>query len=172
MTSSSSSPDGPRGLSILGSTGSIGTQTLEVVRLFPEQFDVRALTCGTNVELLAEQVQPFAVELDAGLGEHACEQVHLPQFFGRHVRTHDVVEGVANLGIVAAILAVALELLGREVFPAHTVHALDFRTLLLFEQVALGEVGQRYGTATMQGPADAERALPEGGAEPEYFGED
>jgi 1-deoxy-D-xylulose-5-phosphate reductoisomerase len=48
-----SSDDDPRGLAVLGSTGSIGTQTLEVVRLFPDAFDVRALTCGPNVELLA-----------------------------------------------------------------------------------------------------------------------
>lgn len=57
------SPDeGPRGLAILGATGSIGTQTLEVVRLFPERFNVRALTCGSNVELLAEQVREFRPE--------------------------------------------------------------------------------------------------------------
>jgi 1-deoxy-D-xylulose-5-phosphate reductoisomerase len=52
----------PRGLAILGSTGSIGTQTLDVVRLFPDQFDVKALTCGDNVELLAEQVREFRPE--------------------------------------------------------------------------------------------------------------
>ncbi len=51
-----------RGLAILGATGSIGTQTLDVVRLFPNQFDVRSLTCGQNVELLAEQVREFRPE--------------------------------------------------------------------------------------------------------------
>jgi len=59
MSTSSPPPNGPRGLAILGATGSIGTQTLEVVRLFPDQFDVRALTCGANVERLAEQVREF-----------------------------------------------------------------------------------------------------------------
>ena len=37
-------------LTILGSTGSIGTQTLEVVRHFPQDFEVVALTCGSNVD--------------------------------------------------------------------------------------------------------------------------
>ncbi|MBO4926844.1 MAG: 1-deoxy-D-xylulose-5-phosphate reductoisomerase [Clostridiales bacterium] len=46
-------------LCILGSTGSIGTQTLEVVRSFPEEFRVAALTCGGNVELLAKQILEF-----------------------------------------------------------------------------------------------------------------
>jgi 1-deoxy-D-xylulose-5-phosphate reductoisomerase len=56
------STSGPRRLALLGATGSIGTQTLEVVRLFPDQFDVRVLTCGQNVERLAEQVQEFRPE--------------------------------------------------------------------------------------------------------------
>lgn len=63
VMSTSSSPsfftEGARGLAILGSTGSIGTQTLEVVRLFPNQFDVRVLTCNANVERLADQVREF-----------------------------------------------------------------------------------------------------------------
>ena len=49
----------PRGLALLGSTGSIGTQTLEIVRLFPERFRVVALTAHTNADLLAEQARAF-----------------------------------------------------------------------------------------------------------------
>ena len=46
-----------RGLVVLGATGSIGTQTLEVVEAFPERFDVQALTAGSQAELLAEQAR-------------------------------------------------------------------------------------------------------------------
>ena len=46
-------------LAILGSTGSIGSQTLEVVRGFPEQFEVAALSCGSRVELIEEQIREF-----------------------------------------------------------------------------------------------------------------
>ena len=46
-------------LVILGSTGSIGTQTLEVVRNHPNRFAVAALTCGHNVELLRKQIEEF-----------------------------------------------------------------------------------------------------------------
>ena len=49
----------PRGVAVLGSTGSIGTQTLDVLRLFPDRFRVRALTAGSNAELLAEQARAF-----------------------------------------------------------------------------------------------------------------
>lgn len=46
-------------ISILGSTGSIGTQTLDVVAHHPEQFIVEGLAGGTNLQLLIEQVQKF-----------------------------------------------------------------------------------------------------------------
>jgi len=51
--------EGRRRLAILGSTGSIGTQTLEVVRRFPDRFAVDVLTCGRNVDLLIEQATEF-----------------------------------------------------------------------------------------------------------------
>ena len=53
-------------LSILGSTGSIGTQALELVRLHPDRFQVKALTAHRHAELLFRQVREFRPEL-AGL---------------------------------------------------------------------------------------------------------
>ncbi len=47
-------------LAILGSTGSIGTQTLDIVRENPDKFEVAALTCGRNIKLLAEQIREFS----------------------------------------------------------------------------------------------------------------
>lgn len=46
-------------LAILGSTGSIGRQTLEVVSQFPERFEVVALSAGSNLKLLLEQIAAF-----------------------------------------------------------------------------------------------------------------
>ena len=48
-----------RKLSVLGSTGSIGTQTLEVVRKAPDQFKVIGLSCGRSVDMLASQIIEF-----------------------------------------------------------------------------------------------------------------
>ena len=50
---------GLKTLAILGSTGSIGTQTLDVVRANPDRFGVYALSAGSNVERLAEQAHEF-----------------------------------------------------------------------------------------------------------------
>ncbi|MEH0158304.1 1-deoxy-D-xylulose-5-phosphate reductoisomerase [Limibacter armeniacum] len=46
-------------IAILGSTGSIGTQALEVVRANPDRFEVEVLTAGNNVSLLIEQSREF-----------------------------------------------------------------------------------------------------------------
>lgn len=56
-------------VAILGSTGSIGTQTLEVIRQNPERFKVTALTCGYNTELLAEQIEEFRPDFAVTAGE-------------------------------------------------------------------------------------------------------
>jgi 1-deoxy-D-xylulose-5-phosphate reductoisomerase len=50
-------------LSILGATGSIGRNTLEVVRGLKENFEVVALAAGENIRLLAEQIEEFKPKL-------------------------------------------------------------------------------------------------------------
>ncbi|KGE17491.1 1-deoxy-D-xylulose-5-phosphate reductoisomerase [Paenibacillus wynnii] len=46
-------------ISVLGSTGSIGTQTLDVVAMHPDAFEVDGLAAGSNVGLLLEQIKRF-----------------------------------------------------------------------------------------------------------------
>ena len=46
-------------IAILGSTGSIGTQSLEIIRSFPEEFEVEILTANKNVDLLIKQSIEF-----------------------------------------------------------------------------------------------------------------
>jgi len=52
-----------KGLCILGSTGSIGTNTLRVVRSLPGRFRVESLSAGRNLEFLAEQIMEFRPRL-------------------------------------------------------------------------------------------------------------
>ncbi|ACK68757.1 1-deoxy-D-xylulose 5-phosphate reductoisomerase [Gloeothece citriformis PCC 7424] len=52
-------------ISVLGSTGSIGTQTLDIVAQYPDQFQVVGLAAGNNVELLSAQVHQFRPEIVA-----------------------------------------------------------------------------------------------------------
>ncbi|GKY98479.1 hypothetical protein MPSEU_000805200 [Mayamaea pseudoterrestris] len=74
-------------LSILGSTGSIGTQTLDIVDACPDNFSVDALSAGTNAQLMAEQVMKYsplvasmstpeaAQELEHILKERGCSDM-------------------------------------------------------------------------------------------------
>jgi len=56
-------------LTILGSTGSIGVSTLEVVTAQPDMFRVVALTAGSNLELLKQQIETFSPDLVSVLSE-------------------------------------------------------------------------------------------------------
>ncbi|MCQ9155362.1 1-deoxy-D-xylulose-5-phosphate reductoisomerase [Acidomonas methanolica] len=53
----------PRSVTILGSTGSIGTSTIDLLLAAPDRFSVRALVGGRNVALLAEQAKALRAEL-------------------------------------------------------------------------------------------------------------
>ncbi len=56
----------PTRVAVLGSTGSIGRQTLEVIRALPGRFRVVALAGGRNIDLLTEQVREFQPDVVGG----------------------------------------------------------------------------------------------------------
>jgi 1-deoxy-D-xylulose-5-phosphate reductoisomerase len=63
-----------KAIAILGSTGSIGTQTLDIVAQYPDLFRVVGLAAGRNVAMLAEQIRQFRPEIVA-----LCEAEKLPE---------------------------------------------------------------------------------------------
>ena len=60
---------------ILGSTGSIGVNTLNVIRNFPDRFNVSALTVNSNIQLLIEQINEFKPELVVVKEKNAAEKL-------------------------------------------------------------------------------------------------
>jgi 1-deoxy-D-xylulose-5-phosphate reductoisomerase len=62
-------------IAILGSTGSIGTQALEVIREHPDLFEVYALTANNNVDLLVKQTREFLPEMVVIANEQKYKQV-------------------------------------------------------------------------------------------------
>mmetsp|Transcript_34297 Transcript_34297/g.52673 ORF Transcript_34297/g.52673 Transcript_34297/m.52673 type:complete len:485 (+) Transcript_34297:43-1497(+) len=62
-------------LSLLGSTGSIGTQTLEIVDACPDNFVVDALSAGTNAKLMAEQVMKYKPKIASLATPEAAEEL-------------------------------------------------------------------------------------------------
>ena len=59
-------------IAILGSTGSIGTQTLSVIEEHADDFEVTALACGNNIRLLEEQMRKFRPKLVAVWSKEAA----------------------------------------------------------------------------------------------------
>lgn len=64
-----------KAITILGSTGSIGTQTLDIVTHHPDRFRVVGLAAGSNVTLLAEQIRTFKPEIVALGNENKLSQL-------------------------------------------------------------------------------------------------
>ena len=65
---------GRRRIVVLGSTGSIGTQALDVVARNPDRFEVVGLTAGTNADTMAEQAAEFGVH-ETALGAADAERL-------------------------------------------------------------------------------------------------
>ena len=72
-------------IAILGSTGSIGTQALDVVRHLPEEFSVEVLAANSNVELFARQVEEFRPKLAVLADEAAYKKLSARKFAGVEV---------------------------------------------------------------------------------------
>ncbi|WP_144765277.1 1-deoxy-D-xylulose-5-phosphate reductoisomerase [Curtobacterium sp. 9128] len=70
----SASAGGRRRIIVLGSTGSIGTQALDVVARNPDRFEVVGLTAGTNADVVAAQAAAFDVR-DTALGAADAERL-------------------------------------------------------------------------------------------------
>jgi len=62
-------------IAIIGSTGSIGTQTLEIVAENPGQYEVTALAAGKNIELLEKQIRQFKPALAAVYDEELAKKL-------------------------------------------------------------------------------------------------
>lgn len=61
-------------IAILGSTGSVGTQTLDVVRQYREQFCVIGLSAHTNIDLLQKQINEFHPAVVCVTDVHAAKR--------------------------------------------------------------------------------------------------
>jgi len=104
-------------LSILGSTGSIGTQTLDIVRKFPSDFKVVGLSCNSNIELLKKQIEEFKPSIVAVFNEEKADElkVDVPVYKGMDGllkvavmgEAHTVVNSlVGSIGVLPTVKAI------------------------------------------------------------------
>ncbi len=86
-------------LTILGSTGSIGVSTLEIVAAHRDRFEVVALTGGNNLELLKKQIEEFTPQVAAVITEDSARKL---RSMVRGVKT-EILSGIP--GMIAAATA-------------------------------------------------------------------
>ena len=121
-------------IAILGSTGSIGCNTLRVVEAFQGEFSVAALGAGANVELLAEQVEQFRPRVVSVSDEASADQFRQELKKRGAVNLPKIAIGVDGLSEVATVD-------GAEIVIGAVVGALGllptYRALELGRRVAL-----------------------------------
>lgn len=88
-------------LSLLGSTGSIGTQTLDIVRANPRRYKIVALAAGRNLELLEKQAAEFKPQL-VSVEEQRDALALQSRLAGRGLEKIKVVHGLEGLEAAAS----------------------------------------------------------------------
>ncbi len=88
---------------ILGSTGSIGKQTLEVIGEHPEQFNVLALSCNKRCEILARQVEEFQPDYALVCDENKAQEFNDKSSGLRSLSSTEMLEGPGHLSELAQL---------------------------------------------------------------------
>jgi 1-deoxy-D-xylulose-5-phosphate reductoisomerase len=139
-------------IAILGATGSIGRQTLEVVRAHPDRFIIKALTAGYNVALLAEQAREFHPEY---VSCQNPEGIELPGNYRRATPEEiatlpgvDIVV-VASAGITGLVPTMAAARTGK------TIALANKETLVMAGELITAAVSAGCGTLV---PLDSEHS--------------
>ncbi len=89
-----------KGLAVLGSTGSIGKQTLEVASIFPSSFNVVAFAAKDEVDLIVEQIKKFKPKLVSVLNDDIKQKVEA-KLAGAKVQILTGSEGLLKVATVA-----------------------------------------------------------------------
>lgn len=141
-------------ITILGSTGTIGEQTLDVIARHPQRYKVFALTANTNTKVMLQQCldfQPqYAVMLDAAAAKVLAEQL------ATHNSKTVVLSGLSNLEQVcsdAAVDAVMAAIVGAAGLKPAMAAARAGKRILLANKETLVMAGSLFMDAVKQGGA-------------------
>jgi len=141
-----------RGLVVLGSTGSIGRQTLDIVRRFPDRFRVIGLAAGSNRDALRQQIEEFKPELGFFLGSeqpiavsgNAYRFVSMEEMVAHPAVEMVMVGTVGRVGLAPTLAALRA---------GKTVALANKEVVVMAGELVMAEA-QRYRTAIL--PVDSE----------------
>ena len=150
-------------IALLGSTGSIGTQVLELVQQFPERFSVCGLVAGRNVSLLQKQMEIFrprwvsvATEEEAVALQNCQIMSYTPDILWG-VKGHNQIASMeeAELVVSALVGAVGLRPTLAAIQAGKTVALANKETLVMAGSLVMAEA-RRMGVAIL--PVDSEHS--------------
>ena len=136
-------------IAILGSTGSVGSQTLDVIRQFPDEFQVVGLSAGANLEKLSRQIDEFEPSFFSCVDKTIESLGGADRIAMTDLATHEDVDFVmhATAGIEGLPCAVASLSAGKTV-------GLSNKESIVMAGVQLKEIAKRNGGTIL--PIDSE----------------
>jgi 1-deoxy-D-xylulose-5-phosphate reductoisomerase len=147
---------------ILGSTGSIGTQTLKIIEQFPDKFSVCALATGNNISLLEDQARHFKAEVVAVHNENQATELKR-RLADTPIKVLAGAQGLSEVSAWGGADVVVVAVVGFSgVIPTLTAIRAGKKIALANKEtlVAAGELimaeARRYNTVIM--PIDSEHA--------------
>ena len=161
MTTNTVTSSKATGLSILGSTGSIGRSALDIVRAHPDRFRVRGLACGKNLDLILLQAREFCPEI-LSVDESLYEKVSA-SLSGSGIRVLAGEEGaceVASLQSAEVLLSAIVGEAGLSptwegIFSGRTVALANKETLVVGGQTVIDRVSEKGARLV---PVDSEHS--------------
>ncbi|MHB9056378.1 MAG: 1-deoxy-D-xylulose-5-phosphate reductoisomerase [Paludibacteraceae bacterium] len=151
-----------KNIAILGSTGSIGTQALDVVRKNPDRFEVYALTANNNLELLINQALEFQPEVVAIANERyylqlnkALENFPIKVFAGKEAIAQLVEMEPIDMVLTAMVGYAGLKPTINAIKAGKAIALANKETLVVAGEI-INELAQKYKTPIL--PVDSEHS--------------
>ena len=141
-------------VTVLGSTGSVGANTLDVIARHPDRFEVFALSANTQVDLMLQQCAQFkpqfAVMADEAAGRELARKIGANGLKARVLWSSDAIETIASHESVDAVMAA---IVGAAGLASCMAAARAGKRLLLANKEALVVGGELFMQAVRQGGA-------------------
>jgi 1-deoxy-D-xylulose-5-phosphate reductoisomerase len=141
-------------IAVLGSTGSIGTNTLDVIARHPDQFEVFALTASTQVDLMLAQIVQFKPQFAVmASAEHGKELARLVKLNSLHATVLLGSEAIENIAKHESVDVVMAAIVGAAGLPPCMAAARAGKRLLLANKEALVVGAELFLDAVKRGGA-------------------
>ena len=149
-------------IAILGSTGSIGTQALQVIEEHPDLYEVYALTANNKVEKLIEQARKFQPEAVVIANEDKYQQLKdaladlpIKVYAGVEALCEIVESGPVNIVLTAMVGYAGLKPTMNAIMAGKTIALANKETLVVAGEL-ITELAQQYRTPIL--PVDSEHS--------------